>query len=134
MLAIEAGLVMVGVNSTGFAPLVDAGKLRLLATFAGKRSPRWPGVPTLKELGFPIVATSPYGIGGPRGLPPAIVDDAARRLPQGHVRPGLHQRDRQSTTRSSTTSDRPNTAPWLREQYAREKLVVERMGLSRSGG
>ena len=47
---------------------VKAGRLRLLATFAAQRSKRWPTVPTLKELGFPIVAMSPYGLGGPHAI------------------------------------------------------------------
>lgn len=73
MIALTSGQVMVGVNSNGFAPFLDSGKLRLLATFGAKRSPRWPQVPTLKELGHGIVATSPYGIVGPRGVPAPIV-------------------------------------------------------------
>ena len=132
MLAIEAGLVMVGVNSTGFAPLVDAGKLRLLATFAAKRSPRWPGVPTLKELGFPIVATSPYGLGGPRGLPPAIVSalhDAFRKAMFDPVFINEIAKYDQELDYLGPAE----YGAWLREQYAKEKLVVERMGLSRSG-
>ncbi len=73
MLAVMAGTVQVGVNSNGFAPFVDEGRLRLLVTFGEKRSKRWPQVPTLKELGFGIVATSPYGLCGPAGMPAAVV-------------------------------------------------------------
>ena len=73
MLAVTSGQVMVGVNSNGFAPYVDSGKLRLLATFGAHRTQRWPQVPTLKELGHGIVAQSPYGLVGPRGLPREVV-------------------------------------------------------------
>ena len=38
MIAVASGQVMVGVNSTGFAPFVDSGQLRLLATFGERRS------------------------------------------------------------------------------------------------
>ena len=132
LLAAEAGLVMVGVNSTGFAPLVDAGKLRLLATFAAKRSPRWPSVPTLKELGFPIVATSPYGLGGPRGLPPAIVATLHDAFRKAMFDPVFINEI------AKYDQELDNLGPaeygdWLRDQYAKEKLVVERMGLSRNG-
>jgi tripartite-type tricarboxylate transporter receptor subunit TctC len=72
-LAVEGGQVMAGVNSTGFGPAVDAGRLRLLTTFGAQRSRRWPQVPTLRELGFDIVAMSPYGLAGPRGLPSPVV-------------------------------------------------------------
>lgn len=73
MLAVASGQLMVGVNSTGFAPYVESGKLRLLATFGDKRSKRWPDAPTMRELGYGITAMSPYGIVGPKGLSPAIV-------------------------------------------------------------
>lgn len=73
MLAVASGQVMVGVSSNGFAPHVDAGRLRLLATFGATRTRRWPTVPTLSELGHGIVATSPYGLAGPHGLPAAVV-------------------------------------------------------------
>jgi tripartite-type tricarboxylate transporter receptor subunit TctC len=73
MLAVSSGQVMAGVNSNGFAPFVDSGSLRLLVTFGEQRTKRWPQVPTLKELGYGIVATSPYGLAGPRGLSPQVV-------------------------------------------------------------
>ena len=68
MLAVAGQTLMAGVNSTGFAPYVEAGKLRLLAVFSAQRSKRWPSVPTMKELGYPdAVHNSPYGIGAPAG-------------------------------------------------------------------
>jgi tripartite-type tricarboxylate transporter receptor subunit TctC len=60
-------------DSTGWRPLVDAGKLRLLMVWTGARSPNFPDVPTLKELGYPMVYDSPFGIGGPKGMDPKIV-------------------------------------------------------------
>jgi tripartite-type tricarboxylate transporter receptor subunit TctC len=73
MIAVSSGQVMVGVNSNGFAPFVDSGHLRLLVTFSEHRTRRWPQVPTLQELGHGIVAVSPYGLVGPRGLQPEVV-------------------------------------------------------------
>jgi tripartite-type tricarboxylate transporter receptor subunit TctC len=60
-------------DSTGWRPLVDAGKLRLLMVWTSVRSPNFPDVPTLKELGYPMVYDSPFGIGGPKGMDPKIV-------------------------------------------------------------
>lgn len=73
MLGVASGQVMMGVGANGFAPYVEGGKVRLLATMAAKRSAKWKDVPTLHELGHGIIATSPYGIAGPKGMPPAIV-------------------------------------------------------------
>jgi tripartite-type tricarboxylate transporter receptor subunit TctC len=131
LLAVETGQVMVGVNSTGFAPLVDSGRLRLLATFAAKRSPRWPTVPTLKELGFNIVAMSPYGLGGPRGLSPAIVATLHDAFRKAMLDPAFVQEIAKYDQELDYLGPAEYGA-WLREQYAREKLVVERMGLSRA--
>jgi tripartite-type tricarboxylate transporter receptor subunit TctC len=74
MLAIAAGQIMAGVNSTGFAPWVDKGQMRLLATFSAGRNPRWPDAPTMRELGYPhAVYTSPWGLAAPAGTPPAVI-------------------------------------------------------------
>jgi tripartite-type tricarboxylate transporter receptor subunit TctC len=75
MLALASGSIMAGMNSTGFAPWVDQGKLRLLAFFSAARSPRWPNVPTMSELGFAdTVYNSAWGLAAPTGTPRAILN------------------------------------------------------------
>lgn len=56
-------------TSAAWGPFVDSGKVRLLVTWGDERTARWPAVPTLKELGYGIVAKSPYGLAGPKGMP-----------------------------------------------------------------
>jgi tripartite-type tricarboxylate transporter receptor subunit TctC len=60
-------------DSTGWGEQVNAGRLRLLCTWGAARTKRWPNVPTLKDLGYPIVSNSPYGLAGPKGMDPAVV-------------------------------------------------------------
>ena len=131
-LAVDSGQVMAGVNSSGFAPLVDSGRLRLLATFAAQRSPRWPAAPTLKELGYNIVAMSPYGLGGPRGLPAAIVttlhDAFKKAMFDKAFVSELAKYDQELDYLGSA-----EYGHWLRDEYARERRVVEKMGLLRAG-
>jgi tripartite-type tricarboxylate transporter receptor subunit TctC len=67
------GHVDVHADSTGWAEQVNAGRLRLLCTWGTARTKRWPNVPTLKDLGYPIVSNSPYGLAGPKGMDPAVV-------------------------------------------------------------
>jgi tripartite-type tricarboxylate transporter receptor subunit TctC len=53
---------------------VEAGRLRLLAVYGEKRMIDFPGVPTLVEIGYEIVAPSLICIAGPKGLPPQVVE------------------------------------------------------------
>lgn len=74
-LALLAGDVDFVVDgSGGFGPLVDAGKARLLAVASEERSPKWRDAPTTKELGYRMSIDSPWGLGGPANLPPAVVE------------------------------------------------------------
>jgi tripartite-type tricarboxylate transporter receptor subunit TctC len=71
--AVASGEVMSVADSSGWAPLVDGGQLRPLCVWTAERSPRFPTVPTLKELGYEMVVTSPYGLSGPKGMDPGVV-------------------------------------------------------------
>jgi hypothetical protein len=53
--------------------MVEEGRLRLLATWGSARPTRFANVPTLTELGIPIVAEAQYGLAGPRGMDPGVV-------------------------------------------------------------
>lgn len=59
-------------DSSSWAPHVEAGKLRLLATWGEQRTARFKDVPTLRECGYDVVVDAPNGIGAPRGLEPAV--------------------------------------------------------------
>lgn len=80
--ALLGGHVEAASESSGWAPLVDAGKFRLLATYGEKRSARYPHVPTVKECGYGMVMAGPIGVMGPKGLPKPVLkrlDDAFRK-------------------------------------------------------
>jgi len=124
--AIASGQVMAGVNSTGFGPAVDSGRLRLLVTFAAQRSKRWPKVPTLRDLGFDIVAMSPYGLAGPRGLPPSVV----ATLHDAFKRAMFDPRFIQEIAKYDQEIDYlgpEDYARSCREIYARERINVDRL-------
>lgn len=71
---LAGGQIAMGVPSMGVAPLVEAGRVRLLAIFTADRSPRFPEVPTMKEAGTDILAVVPYGLVGPAGMDPKVVN------------------------------------------------------------
>ena len=72
MQAVLGGHVMAHSDATGWGPHVDAGRCRLLAVYGSKRTKRWPDAPTLLELGYQTVSDSPFGIGAPAGMDPAL--------------------------------------------------------------
>jgi tripartite-type tricarboxylate transporter receptor subunit TctC len=55
------------------ATLIDAGKVRPLAIMASEKDPKFPDVPTLKELGIEWTCGAWRGIAAPGGTPPEIV-------------------------------------------------------------
>ncbi|MDP3164533.1 MAG: tripartite tricarboxylate transporter substrate binding protein [Hydrogenophaga sp.] len=129
MLGVAGGQVMAGVNSTGFAPWVDQGKIRVLAIFSAQRSPRWPDAPTLRELGYEqSVYTSPWGLAAPHGTPEAVV----QRLHDAFAKAMQSERHLQELARYDQTLDYLNTRDYRQavlETVEREKRLLQRMNL-----
>ncbi len=71
--AVASGEVLSVADSSAWAPLVEGGQLRCISVWTAERTPRFPTVPTLKELGYDMVVTSPYGLSGPKGMDPGVV-------------------------------------------------------------
>ena len=59
-------------------PLMQAGKIKVLAVTGRRRAPSAPNVPTVTEAGYPaLVMESIGGIFGPRGMPLAVREQIA---------------------------------------------------------
>lgn len=131
MQALLGGHTMAHSDSTGWAPHVDAGTARLLATYGSKRTKRWPNVPTLQELGYDTVSDSPFGIAGPRGMEAAITtrlhDAFKKTLEDPAVLQTFEKYDQSVFYMSSADYTR-----FLTELYAKEKVLIERLGLSKA--
>jgi tripartite-type tricarboxylate transporter receptor subunit TctC len=129
MQSLLGGHVMAHSDSTGWASHVDAGTARLLATYGSKRTKRWPNVPTLNELGYETISESPFGIGAPKGLDPAIarrLHDAFRKtLEDPAVLATFDKYDQSVAYMSGADYEK-----FIREQYVKEKVLIERLGLS----
>ncbi len=133
MLAVTSGQVMVGINSTGFAPFVDGGQLRLLATFGDKRTRRWPQVPTLKELGHGIVAQSPYGLAGPAGLAADVVKVLHDAFKSAMFDP-VHVAELAKYDQELAYLGPEEYGRAMQAAFEAERRTVERLGLARKGG
>ena len=127
--AVLGGHVMSHSDSTGWAPQVEAGNLRLLATYGSKRTRRWPNVPTLQELGFETVSDSPFGIGAPKGMDPALtkrLHDAFRKTLEDPAVLATFEKYDQSVIYMNTA----DYTKFIAEQFVKEKVVIERLGLA----
>jgi tripartite-type tricarboxylate transporter receptor subunit TctC len=60
-------------DASGWIPLVQSGKFKLLVVWGSRRMPLFPDVRTLTEAGIDLVVNSPYGVCGPKGMDPAVV-------------------------------------------------------------
>jgi tripartite-type tricarboxylate transporter receptor subunit TctC len=70
--ALLGGHVDLLADSSSWAPMVEAGKLRLLAVWGEQRLARFPNAPTLRDAGWDVVVDAPNGIGAPKGLDLAV--------------------------------------------------------------
>jgi tripartite-type tricarboxylate transporter receptor subunit TctC len=128
MQAIAGGHIMAAADSTGFAPLVESGKLKVLNTWGEKRLAKFPDAPTLKELGLDIVQNSPFGIGAPRGTPPDVV----KKLHDGFKKAMEDPSYVQALARYDMLPiymDSAQYAKFAQETFLREKALVEKLGL-----
>ncbi|WP_225780817.1 tripartite tricarboxylate transporter substrate binding protein [Xenophilus sp. Marseille-Q4582] len=130
MQAIMGGQVMAAADSTGWAPFVEAGKLRVLNTWGAKRLAKFPDAPTLKELGYDIVQNSPFGIGAPKGTPPEVVkrlhDAFKKAMEDPSYIAALAKYDMLPDYKSSA-----DYTQFAKDTVAREKAVIDKLGLGR---
>ena len=130
MQALLGGHVMSHSDATGWGPHVEAGTCRLLATYGSKRTKRWPNIPTLNELGYDTVSDSPFGIGAPKGMDPAITrklhDAFKATLEDPKVLASFEKYD-QSVIYMNTDE----YTKFARENFLKEKKLIEQLGLSK---
>jgi tripartite-type tricarboxylate transporter receptor subunit TctC len=62
--------------------LVDGGELAVLAVASPERAPLYPDVPTLTELGYPVLVENMKGWVGPAGITDAMVAYHHERMRQ----------------------------------------------------
>jgi len=96
--------------------------------WTAKRGPRWPDVPPLRDVGLDMVANSPFGIAGPKGMPPAVtrrLHDAFRKALEAPATRAMLERLNQE----SAYLDSEGYAAFARERYETARHQVQRLGL-----
>jgi len=128
MQALLGGQIHATADSSGWGPLVEDGRLRLLVTWGPERAKRFPAVPTLREVGIDIVSTSPYGVAGPKGLDPAAMralDNAFREA----VADPAHMAILDRFDMPALYMGPEEYAAFARKQASEESAMIRRMGL-----
>jgi len=131
MQALLGGHVDISADATGWGPNVDAGKFRLLATWGPNRTKRWPTVPTLKELGYDIVSTSPYGIGGPKGMDPQVVKVLHDAFKKGMEDP-VHMQAMEKYDQDLIYMSGDDYSKFARQAFEEEKAVAARLATTQA--
>ena len=112
-------------DAQAWRPNVENGEFRLLCVWTRERLAAFPDAPTLRELGHDMVVTSPYGIAGPKGMDPAVVEKL-----HGAFRKALFD---EATTAVMRRWEMPleylPPAEYL--AFARERVVYEREMVAR---
>jgi tripartite-type tricarboxylate transporter receptor subunit TctC len=131
MQATLGGQLMAAADSTGFAPQVEAGKLRVLNTWGAERLAKFPDAPTLKELGLDIVQNSPFGIGAPKGTPAPVVkrlhDAFKQAMEQDSYKTALARYDMVPMYMGTAAYQK-----FAQDTFVREKALIEKLGLAKA--
>ncbi|MBV1796718.1 tripartite tricarboxylate transporter substrate binding protein [Siccirubricoccus sp. G192] len=112
------------------APLVESGRLRVLATSAARRLPRYPDLPTLAESGLEgVVPGSWFGLLAPAGTPPAIVQALARAATEALPTPEVARAMERASAEPGGLSPE-EFAAFVRAEDARYRALAARTRIS----
>jgi tripartite-type tricarboxylate transporter receptor subunit TctC len=126
--ALLGGEIDFASESSGWAPMVQAGQLRLLAVFTAERAKRFPDVPTVKELGIDVVIDSPGGLIGPKGMAPAVVAVLADAFRAAAQEPE-HLKFLENMDQPLILLDGPAYKAAMAKTYEEEKELLRRLNL-----
>nr|WP_229452158.1 tripartite tricarboxylate transporter substrate binding protein [Massilia niastensis] len=123
-----AGMVDVLADSSSWAPHVEQGKLRLLATWGAERPARFKNSPTLKNAGYDVVVDAPNGIGAPAGLPPHIVAKLSEVFHKAVMSPQFKEAcDKIDTPLMYLNGE--DYRKYVLSQYIRDKRLIDKLNL-----
>ena len=109
-------------------PLVEAGKIKILAFQSDKRSSLYPNIPTLKEKGIDYTAMSFEGLIVPRETPQDILSVLEAALEKTMKDPSLAEPFRQFDFNVEFKNHKDFTA-YIDQQDKRFNVIVKEMGI-----
>ena len=129
MTAVLSGEVTLSFASTTAVPYIRSGKLMLLGVTGAKRSPRFPGVPTVAESGLPgYEATGWNALFAPAQTPGVIVRRLSEAAGKGFKEPdALEMLDRQDLEQATGTPEA--LAALVRAEVTKWRKVIKAAGI-----
>jgi tripartite-type tricarboxylate transporter receptor subunit TctC len=126
--AVVAGDVDIMAGPARIGALVQEGEAAWLHVWSAQRLPRWPDAPTLRDLGYRLTVTAPFGIVAPPRLPPeaekTLHDAFLSALRTTEVRAILDRLDMTEDYRDGAAY-----AAFLAETTRMEEMLIGRLGL-----
>jgi tripartite-type tricarboxylate transporter receptor subunit TctC len=113
----------------GTAGMVDAGKLRLLATCGEKRDAIFTHAPTMLEAGYPtVIITGWSGLLGPTGVPRDVVNRLQGEIARHILSPELRETIRRQGA-EPVASTPQQFAAFIKSEAQKWSQVIKRAGL-----
>jgi len=115
-------------DSSSWAPHVRTGRLRLLATWGAQRTQEFKNVPTLREAGWDVVVDAPNGVGAPKGVPEAVVQQLRAAFREAAHSPEFTD----ALARIDAPQlylDGPDYAQYIADMTAREAQLIDKLRL-----
>jgi len=128
--AVVAGEITYHLDTPGsFKAMIDAGKLRVLATTGNTRSPLAPNAPTFAELGLgggDIVSW--VGLSAPKGTPPAIVDFINASVRKALASPDVKEK-LDGLTATAMIQTVPEFTSFVNSEFSRYEKVIKEQNI-----
>jgi tripartite-type tricarboxylate transporter receptor subunit TctC len=117
-------------NTTTAQPLIEAGRIKAIATSGSQRDKSLPGVPTATEAGLPgMVLESWLGIFAPARTPPAAVNRLREAMSRVVAQPDLRKRLEDGGWRM-LDQDAASTEQFVRAEAERWPTFLREAGIS----
>lgn len=126
--ALLGGHVKAAVVTNSVLPHLKSGAVRVLATADVEPNQYFPGVSTLKELGYDVVVPSPLGIAGPANLPAPIVEKLDQAIKTALEDPDVKRAAENFGVRTYYL-DHKDYSEFAKKVFAQEKDLIVDLGL-----
>jgi tripartite-type tricarboxylate transporter receptor subunit TctC len=126
--ALLGGEIDFASEASGWAPMVGAGQLRLLAVYTATRIKRFPEVPTVRELGIDVVVESPGGLIGPKGMDAGVIRILADAFKAAAQEPA-HLEFLEKVDQPLLLKDGPAYRDAMAKTYHEERELLRRLNL-----